>query len=482
MPFDVFISHSGKDIAAADAVRAKIEADGVRCWNASRDIPFGADWDQSVVAALKSCRVLVLIFSSHANNSAQVHEEVKLAYENGLAITPFRIEDEKPGRELDPYLAGATWVDALTPPVERHIEKIALQIKACIELMNEKGIVKPAPRAPIAVAAPAPGQRRTALEDEEPAGKPGKGGLIFVLALAVIVAAGAAWWFGFRKPGDARQGGAVAAVTPSPTPYKPPVATSQQTAALLPTPPPALPPTHRMLEATREHPFVNALGMRFIPVAGTRVLFSIWDTRVCDYRAYAMENPGVDPTWQNPGFNQDDDEPVVNVSWDDAKAFCAWLTQKDRKEGKIGLEEEYSLPTDAEWSAAAGAGKYPWGDQWPPPQGAGNYDPSLKADTYEHTSPAGSFDANALGLYDMGGNVWQWCEDYYLPSMNDKALVEKYSFLNDDGIYHVVRGASWISGQIPESLLSAYRYNGNPVNRDNRYGFRCVLGAAGSAR
>jgi formylglycine-generating enzyme required for sulfatase activity len=109
--------------------------------------------------------------------------------------------------------------------------------------------------------------------------------------------------------------------------------------------------------------FVNSLGMEFVFLPGTQVLFGIWDTRVEDYRAYAQANPGVDANWKNPGFKQGEDHPVVNVNWGDAKAFCAWLTQKERKEGKIGQDQEYRLPMDKEWSAAVRPGKYPWGNE-----------------------------------------------------------------------------------------------------------------------
>jgi len=129
---------------------------------------------------------------------------------------------------------------------------------------------------------------------------------------------------------------------------------------------------------------------------------------------------------EKPLFSQTPNGPVVNVSWLDAKYFCTWLTEKERLSGKIGCEHVYRLPTDAESSVAVGLpvqtgttpkqkdGKisnvYPWGTQWPPPQGGGNYDPSLGVDS---SSPVGSFAANRYGLFTMGGNVWLWCENLY---------------------------------------------------------------------
>ena len=93
--------------------------------------------------------------------------------------------------------------------------------------------------------------------------------------------------------------------------------------------------------ATKEHPFINSLGMKFVPVPGTKALFCIWDVRVKDYAAYAATRSGVDGQWKNPfpSFKQTENDPVV-VNWQDAKTFCEWLSGK---EGRI-----YRLPTDHE--------------------------------------------------------------------------------------------------------------------------------------
>jgi formylglycine-generating enzyme required for sulfatase activity len=221
---------------------------------------------------------------------------------------------------------------------------------------------------------------------------------------------------------------------------------------------------------------VNTLGMPFVPVPGTEVAFCIWETRVKDYAAFAAANAEVDGSWKQPGFKQEDTHPVVKVSWNDAQAFCAWLTKKELAVGKIKAGQKYRLPTDAEWSVAVGLGKevgdtprakdegikdvYPWGKKWPPAVGAGNYSESLKVDNFEYTSPVGSFAANKLGLHDMGGNVWEWCEDWYDPAAKTD---------------RVLRGASWVDGN-PDYLLSSYRYYVSPGGRgDLDVGFRCVL-------
>ena len=102
-------------------------------------------------------------------------------------------------------------------------------------------------------------------------------------------------------------------------------------------------------------PFVNTLGMKFVAVPETEVQFCIWETRVRDYTAYAAANEGVDEGWNNP-FKQAGTHPVAWVSWNDARAFCAWLTKKEMAAGKLKPGERYRLPTDAEWSVVVGLG------------------------------------------------------------------------------------------------------------------------------
>ena len=220
--------------------------------------------------------------------------------------------------------------------------------------------------------------------------------------------------------------------------------------------------------------WTNSLGMVLVKVPGTEVLFSIWDTRVLDYQIYSANDDNLDGSWKNPGFTQPPNHPVVNVSWHDAKAFCQWLTAQERADGTISSNQSYRLPTDGEWSVAVGLageagstpkekdlktkGLYPWGTNWPPPSGADNYAPYLGMDNFTNTSAVGSFAANQFGLYDMGGNVWQWCEDWYA----------------DDQKYRVLRGASW-GTYSPDYLLSSYRLSRAPDLRYFSLGFRCVL-------
>jgi TIR domain len=107
MSRDVFLSHSSKDKATADAVCTALEAAGIRCWIAPRDIPPGADWGEALVAAIGYCPIMVLIFSSNANASSHVHREVKIAVDVNATIIPMRIEqDVIPTKSLVFFLTG----------------------------------------------------------------------------------------------------------------------------------------------------------------------------------------------------------------------------------------------------------------------------------------------------------------------------------------------------------------------------------------
>jgi hypothetical protein len=101
MACDVFISHSVKDERVADAVVAKLEAESVTCWIVPRDVVPGADWGESIINAIESSRIMILIFSQSANASSQIEREVERAVNKGIYIIPFRVDDIEPTRSLE---------------------------------------------------------------------------------------------------------------------------------------------------------------------------------------------------------------------------------------------------------------------------------------------------------------------------------------------------------------------------------------------
>jgi formylglycine-generating enzyme required for sulfatase activity len=225
--------------------------------------------------------------------------------------------------------------------------------------------------------------------------------------------------------------------------------------------------------------------MKFVPAGAPGVYVSIWDTRVQDYQAFVT---ATGRQWSKSLFAQDPTHPAVLMSWNDATAFCKWLTEKEHKNGTLDSKLNYRLPTDVEWSNAVQlqegdetvpyrkSGKtsgYPWGTWWPPSETDGNYNRQGDGNTlskksqlegtdgFIYTSPVGSFKSNHYGLYDIGGNVWQWCEDW---DDNDQ---EK----------RVSRGASW-SESDGNSLLLSYRNAQTPDYTSPTIGFRCVVAPA----
>lgn len=220
-------------------------------------------------------------------------------------------------------------------------------------------------------------------------------------------------------------------------------------------------------------PFTNSLGMKFVPLGD--IYMSVWETRVQDYQAFCR---ATGRAYEPPDFAQTATNPVVKVNWFDAMAFCKWLTNKERDENLIDDQQVYRLPTDLEWSMAVGLvnesgatpeardgkikNEFPWGKQWPPPNDGGNYS-AASGQRRGATMPVGSFKPNSLGLYDLGGNVWEWCSDTY---KGDSVVTGR-----DWG---VLRGGSWATRNRLETQ-SSYR---NVIDRNDRdviYGFRCVL-------
>jgi serine/threonine protein kinase/formylglycine-generating enzyme required for sulfatase activity len=230
-----------------------------------------------------------------------------------------------------------------------------------------------------------------------------------------------------------------------------------------------------------------ATDMEFVWLAKAGVWFGKYEVTNAEYRKFKRDHDSGE--YEGHTLNGDR-QPVVNVSWEDAKAFCKWLTAEDRRQGRLSTGWAYRLPYDWEWSVAVGLdearagspgdksgkieGVYPWGKEWPPPRGAGNYSGSESesglriegySDEYPVTAPVGSFVANAHGLYDLSGNVWEWCEDWYDPGEQK---------------CRVLRGGSWLSFN-PVLLLSSVRSGFHSVNRYGGNGFRVVL-SRGSAR
>ena len=171
MAHDVFISYSSKDKPVADATCATLEARGIRCWMAPRDIMPGADWSESIIDAINASRAFVLVFSANANVSVQIKREVERAINKGLPVIPLRIENVLPVKSLEFFLSTPHWLDAFSPPLEQHLNYLADVIGSVLEGKPQPKPLPPEPRKP--------GDRRM---------------LFGGVAAAVIVLALGGWW------------------------------------------------------------------------------------------------------------------------------------------------------------------------------------------------------------------------------------------------------------------------------------------------
>jgi formylglycine-generating enzyme required for sulfatase activity len=174
-------------------------------------------------------------------------------------------------------------------------------------------------------------------------------------------------------------------------------------------------------------------------------------------------------SWQNPGFSQTDRDPVVCVTWQDARAYVTWLNRKVRRLASTVGDGPYRLPSESEWEYAARAGtttRFWWGDDVV----AASRHAWYNGNAGGHTHAVGSNPANPFGLYDMAGDVWQWTEDCYAESYANAPTDGSAAETGGTTCLRVDRGGSWL---YPSWLLRSATRERNPADyRDVVMGFR----------
>jgi len=157
MAHDVFISYSSHDKPIADAICAGLEAAKIRCWVAPRDVLPGVPYGEALIEALGESQILLLVFSSNSNRSAQVMREVENAVDKGIPILPFRIEDVRPSASLDYFVKAIHWLDAITPPLEQHLQSLAGVVRLLLTRQQSRTGAAGSPFA--TESGPTPGER-----------------------------------------------------------------------------------------------------------------------------------------------------------------------------------------------------------------------------------------------------------------------------------------------------------------------------------
>ncbi len=219
-----------------------------------------------------------------------------------------------------------------------------------------------------------------------------------------------------------------------------------------------------------QHEVTNAEYQAFVTATGHPSPRGIGYTAVYELLKYDYE------PWNDPSFNHPH-QPVTTVTWFDATAYCEWAGKR--------------LPTEAEWEKAARGGlesaRYPWGDAEPDNTTANFADSQTEFewrnpdvnDGYRFTAPVGMFQPNGYGLFDMAGNVWEWCADWYSLTYYSEAQGVENPRRNpkgpDIGERRVLRGGTWYRDA--HTLRNAERVSDFPENSLNVVGFRCAMDA-----
>ena len=475
MEHQVFISYAtekgdsmeSKDRQVADKVCIALESEGIQCWIAPRNIMPGDDWLNSIIDAVEKSKVLILIFSSNANHSQWVNDEIKLALDKNIKIIPFRIDDVPPQGALRVLKVRCHWMDAYTPPLEKYLKKLIeviyrhlgkkpgklaknIKVEEQLEIfevksdINEKEKKDKADKEKIKEFEEMPEDVRDVASKGINVEKNKKGLWEADYGDNIVMV--------YIPPGEFTMG------SNDDDDEKPPhniildeywMGKTEVTVAQFKT----------FVDVTGYVTEAEKSGGAYVRIKGS------WKKK-------------KDANWKNPYFLQEDKHPVVCVSWNDANAYYDWLSKK------TGLK--FKLPTEAQWEKAArgeDGRKYPWGNS--PPSGdkvnfadkqawiKEKFDWADKDidDGYAYTSPVGTYPqgVSPYGLMDMAGNVWEWCADWYGSDYYKKSP-DKNPMGPKSGTGRVLRGGGWSSDA--DYIRCAVRFDYDPSNRVNSVGFR----------
>ena len=413
------------DQGVADRICRRLESGGIDCWIAPRDILPGDSWLEAIIDGVSRCQIMILVFSANTHRSQWVKDEITMALNRNIKIIPFRIENVSPQGALRILQVRCQWVDATTPPLEQHLDRLAQAVRTHLARAGKK--------------------QSPTEEKVEPGKKESQRGIPPDL-----------------KAVEAKAGVKVIKNINGEDRYE---ADFGSGLIMVYIPPGKFTMGSEEYESEKPPHDVYLDGYW---IGKHEVTFDQYD-RFCEE---AKKTKPPDAGW---GRGK---RPVINVSWHDASDYCAWLSREK------GLE--FKLPTEAQWEKA-GRGtdgrEYPWGNDAPSGDKLNFADKQLWLkdkydwadqnidDGYVYTAPVGSYPAGAspYGLLDMSGNVWEWCLDWY-----DEKYYEKSPDRNppgpSQGASRVLRGGSWF--YLSHRCRSAYRGGAHPASRYQYLGVR----------
>jgi hypothetical protein len=366
MAHDVFISYSSRDKPVADSMCAALESRKIRCWIAPRDVPAGRSWPDALIEAIGNSRVFVLILSKGSNASAQVLREVGEAMDRGIPAVPFRIDDVEPSPEMRYYIRGIHWLDAMTPPLERHLNRLADTITGLLKTEEPEPETPPAPET---------GEKKI-----PPAGKPPAfsrpyvwiGSVLIGLACCGIASGGVGVYLAARGGWGSPSGSPspTASVTaPAPTVNSDPttISTAQETVPVFPT----IRPSETSAADTP-----TASGNRWehwtqvqnFPSPGTeptgivRVGDFLWVMIPCSNRTYKLDLTGTlvsEIPIPKPGCGPRN----IGLAWDGTSLWAPWWNTVVRFDPQTGMAlSEFNA--DIEGRSIAWDGSSLWISDW----------------------------------------------------------------------------------------------------------------------
>ena len=248
MSHQVFISYCTEDAPVAEAVCGALEQDGIKCWMAPRDVQPGENWGRSIIKAIASSKLMVLVFSGHTNTSRHVNNEIERAVSHRITILPFRIEKVQPSEDLELFISSCHWLDAYTPPLDAKISQLVAAVRGVI---TGKPVAAPAAAAPLPIA--------TKLAEAPVPRAANRGPILAGGAALLLLLAGAAFYF--LRPGSEKPSAQTDIAQAIPAAEAPVKSTEKGPEKPAPSPPPSEEDLAKAKKAEDAQDFLGALAV-----------------------------------------------------------------------------------------------------------------------------------------------------------------------------------------------------------------------------